>query len=451
MNKESFFNLHYHDENMYWYYNTFTGSLIKSKYNLEFLKDHSGEKDKNLLIENGFLVNEEIDEIKRVQELLEVSKYSTNSLNVTITPTLGCNFSCFYCFEKKTEQWKSKKNMNKSTQDKIVNYIVSNLAGRNELNIRWFGGEPLLNKEAIENISGVLIKICDLAGIKYYSTIQTNGFLVDDETINFFTANKITDVQITLDGDKDLHNKIRHEFIGQNSFETIINNIRSLLKYFEVTVRINLTNKNSFKINSLLDILSELDNSENLFVYFHPVYKFYNSTPNANAHTALGFNSVEDYAKIEVDILKYMHEKKMNLTWSQFAPRNLPCQALKLDGIMLDIDGDIIKCDHEYGDKKAIMGNVETGITDLEKLIEWTAINPKDNKYCSSCQLLPTCLGNCASIRKYVTPENACPSKKYNYMEQFKLKIQTIKNNSIIFDTGNIKLFSKSLRTMPVT
>lgn len=442
--KWSHFNIETLVKDEVWICNTFYGGIIK-------LNQHPAdlaENEKLVLASYGFLVHSDCDEVLLTQELLEKNKYQTNDLLVTIAPTLGCNFSCSYCFERATESWISKQRMSLETQNQLIAYIASNLSSRNRLCIRWFGGEPLLAPEIIYKVSNQLFDLCSRVGIQYHSTIQTNGFLLSSEHQDHLLKCHVDSIQVTLDGDEEDHNRVR--FIGrekQSTFSTILTNIQSAAQNFALVIRVNISPRNISSIPNLLEKLAENENVRRATIYFHPIYRLFNGKEEISVATANGFSSVREYAEQEIKLIQYAHTLGFSWSWGFSEPINLPCSALKVDGLMIDVTGSIIKCDHEMGVQSAAMGTVATGISDLEKLASWSSVNPRNNPLCPSCKILPTCLGNCESIRRRVSPEEACPSKKYNFLERLRLGIQELERSSPLQQTDNFSIFKYPSRT----
>jgi len=411
-----------------WIFNSASGCALRLTERELDIQEMT-EETKAILSDHGFLVESNVSELGNVQANFEKSKYALNSLSVTITPTLGCNFSCYYCFEKKTSLFKSKKTMDVETQLSVKNYIIANLKGRNSLFIRWFGGEPLLDPSAIQTISEDLIIICNLAGIRYDSVIQTNGYLLTEDNIKLLKSCKVSQIAITMDGNKVDHDFVRFDKKGGSSYDQILKNIERVVD-IPIIVRINVTKRNFNSVFTLIDDLTLLNtDTRRISIYFSAVYNYFNGNSNANAKSAVGYSSVSEYAKDELELYRHLYSYNCHeFSWSFLHPINLPCSALKVDGLMIDVGGDIIKCDNEFGVPEKYLGNVETGISNIQGLRSWMSQSPKDNPYCPSCELLPTCLGNCGSLRQVVDPVEACPSKKFNYKGLMEIGIKGLKD-----------------------
>jgi uncharacterized protein len=455
--KGSKYNLFCKVDDGLWIYNTLTGSLwlkkgdpVNSQFQFSDVPGGLSEPLLSTLRTNGLIVDEEVDETAFVQESVEVAKRSSRSMSVTIAPTLGCNFGCFYCFERKTSAWQEKKIMADDLTRVVQHFIFARLYGKSSLAIRWFGGEPLLASEKIRMISRDLLQVCDDAGIEFQSQIQTNGFLLDEEKLQLLRECRINTIHCTLDGDQENHNKTRHETPGQNTFDTIIRNLKvASSNGFSVIIRINVTSQNSNGIFGLIDTLAENFLVPGAQIYFYPVYSHYNGDLKHRSAAVVGFSNVKAFASLEVDYYKYLLVRGYKLGLGFLEPKALPCSALKDDDYMIDFDGRMLKCDHEFGSEESALGNIRTGITNTKRADHWSSINPRDNPLCPTCPILPTCLGHCASMRQHVTPEEACPSKKHNYAELLELCLrQSIwRTRAPVAAFADYELYHKSLRS----
>src|SRR5699024_5938565 len=119
-------------------------------------------------------------------------------------PTLSCNFGCPYCYEEPKSGF-----MSEEVQKSILDMITEAAKRRKDISVTWYGGEPLIAKDIIFNMSEKIINICEENDCDYSSYIVTNGYLVTDEIIENFKKYKITGAQITIDGPPEIHNSRR--------------------------------------------------------------------------------------------------------------------------------------------------------------------------------------------------------------------------------------------------
>lgn len=250
----------YYSENSYKLFNTrtnFCAIISKELYNtLSLLK----ECDFNLeslniphntlmhLIKGKVIVNPHEDEdYYNLKKYLRYNQaFSRASLGLIIVPTLACNFKCPYCYETNL----TSKNMSVSTMDQILRFVKN--TGCKTVNLCWHGGEPLL---AFEQIHYLLNKLYDIQDLKMKThSMVTNGFLLDPDKCKILSQYNIGHIQITIDGNRDFHNRSRRHKLGIPTFDIILENIENVFTYIpscHVTVRVNLREENKYQFPSL--------------------------------------------------------------------------------------------------------------------------------------------------------------------------------------------------------
>ena len=206
MSKYNFF-VYDSEENLI-VYNFLTGinSLVKimrsdvKKFKELFMKDKEipcdsiGQYTKvmDVLLQLGILVFNDINE-----NILYEAKYYKeiydNKLSLVILPTGKCNFNCAYCFE--TEQDFFRKPMSLESQNAIIKFLQKEIHNYKELKVCWFGGEPLLEPQAIKYLSENFMKICQARFIPYSAEIDTNGFGLDGDMFDMLYKLKVYEIQ----------------------------------------------------------------------------------------------------------------------------------------------------------------------------------------------------------------------------------------------------------------
>ena len=197
------------------------------------------------LIQGGFLIGNDEDEYTKILHTRNKAVfYNNNTFQLTILPTLECNFRCWYCYEQH-----STSKMTSATLRKIFKYIdyIVDQYPIFKFHLDWFGGEPLFYfDEVVEPISLYVKEVCEKQHISFQNTMTTNAFLMNDTMISKFRSLDLNGFQITLDGYKDLHNKTRFEKRGDDSYSKIIENINNICRIVDspsINIRINYTNK----------------------------------------------------------------------------------------------------------------------------------------------------------------------------------------------------------------
>ena len=247
------------------------------------------------------------------------------------------------------------------------------------MNIGWFGGEPLLEKELIRRVSHKLI--AKVGENNYNASITTNGSLIDENTIELFNECKISSVQITLDGVEEQYNRIKN-YINPDKFnyQTVIKNIERCCKNgIFVTIRLNISKEN---YNDVRLVLAELGNKfceyrKKMHVYVFPIMG------NKNDSSLYSYDSPE-LKEAMGEIYKQLFELGYKTSYKSlgFKVRPVHCSAFRYHSYSIDPDGNIFRCEHHLGQKEWAVGNVFNGVDE----------NSPKFKY---CRILPMCQGGC--------------------------------------------------------
>ncbi len=153
----------------------------------------------NLLVSNGFIINDEIDEISIIREKNNKAIHSKDYYLILL-PTLDCNFTCWYCIQNHISS-----KMDTITLENIKNHLDYMIDNKKieSLNIEWFGGEPFMYfKDIIEPISLYAIKKCSQANIPFRNSSTTNAYYINHSIASKLKGLKFQHFQITLDGSK---------------------------------------------------------------------------------------------------------------------------------------------------------------------------------------------------------------------------------------------------------
>ena len=424
--KESIFNIYYTaDDGARLAFNSLTCALavIDESYdklinNLNSINKNSIPKELNDCFNaayNGhFIVEDDIDELKELSIKRNFSKYSIESLGLTIAPTLACNFKCIYCYETSKPGMMSEK-----TRTQLIEFVRSQMTSIKSLDISWYGGEPLLAKDIIYSLSEEFIGLCQQHGIEYNAYMISNGSLLDDSTIQKLEEYKVRGIQITLDGPPKIHDNRRICKSGDGSFDTIIDRINRILltSKIDVSIRINLDRTNSNCLEELLKILSERLVSKDVRISFGQVTA---STEACRSIESSCYNNKE-FALEVVNyyplLVKYGFDNLNKFPYPRLT-LNYCCAEL-LNSFVVDPEGYLYKCWNEVGNHNRSVGNISDGHYDIthKKNATWVERNPIEYKKCSECALLPVCMGGCPHNDIILKKGCVCDMIKFNNKE----------------------------------
>lgn len=191
--------------------------------------------DVNWLLQENFILNEN----QRINIKVSETKYQNDTLQLILLPAgEACNLACVYCYEDHADQ----KSMNIEHQHTLLKFIQQQ--NKNNISIEYFGGEPMLNMKFISQFSELLNK----NNITYSASITTNGTFITESTLEKLYKANVKSFQITLDGYRDLHNKLRPSKNGSiDSYEKVSNALtiikNSPYQDISVTLRLNVNSE----------------------------------------------------------------------------------------------------------------------------------------------------------------------------------------------------------------
>ena len=422
------------DENgqEYYVYNTLSNALMeidKESYSLLFesrntqklsTADFDEDLWEALCINNIISDNDTDDYLKYKASITNIRKQRTG-MHLTLAPTMDCCFSCHYCFEK----YKEKKYMTPEIMDQIIKYVTSYPELKN-IKITWFGGEPLM---AVPQIEEFYDKFRDIWQEPFISNIITTGYHIDKESIRVMQKVGISSVQITLDGMKETHNKVKHLPSGEDVFERILSNIELLndsAPEINITIRVNLTLENKEEYIPLHKLcLTRFYGRSNITI--SPAFVLDRGTGDiCRSNNNIFFGHIER-SKFILNLAK----NGINSVFVRYPePFFNECAIRNEMAIAFDPEGYAYKCWEVIGNKEYAIGKLnDDGIlTDINQTIlnrQLYGADTFDDPICSQCKYLPICNGGCPIQRienKFEGGHNDCCSHYKGFMPDF-LKI----------------------------
>ncbi|GEM_PF-3860176 len=424
MLKRSRFNVYFKKNGNAYLYNSLTGAfvLLEEDFSKFYENEDLWYNDKDKLEEfkkGGFIVEAEFDEVKYYYlRVIDALWRSNDRHSFTILTTTGCNFACPYCYE--AQYGVRGKYMDRITQEMVVNFIEKRIKARPKkvLSLTFYGGEPLLNKEAIFFIGEKLKEIATQMDMEFRSDIVTNGYLLTpDLAMELHKRVNLISAQITVDGPEEVHNIMRPLKGGGKTFNVIMKNIKDILDNvdnFFINCRSNLNKKTYKYYEELLQyvdlqIRSKVKNPYNLSCYPY----FVTGEKEASYTLSDGdLFTTEEFGKIYGQyllplLLKYKHIKPENIIPE---PKFSLCMAPTPDSLLIEPDGSLQKCWDIVGMKKYSIGDIWNGV-DVARETKWLGYEFWDEK-CSECNMLPVCSGGCAK-NVIVDKERVCDFRKF--------------------------------------
>ncbi len=389
-------------------YNTVSGGVLKltKDYEKDFLQLSKENFSNNLeLIEilkyGNMLIEDNVDEVELLKSRHLIGRFNTQRLMLTIAPTLNCNFACSYCFE---EGYRNS-TMDQRTQDAIIDFVQKYRPSLTNLRVSWYGGEPLLALDSIENLTNRFINLLENK-IAYSASILSNGYNLTKEVARKLRELYIDRIHITIDGNRQVHDQRRMLINGEGTYERIIGNIKETIDIIPITIRINVDYSNIKTLDTLLDEFDSLCFKNKINFYIAPVDDIFSSCKNPNCMSG------GDYSKEEVEFYNLMLSRGFN-NFSLPVPNISNCGGVVLNSFVIDPLGNLYKCWNHVGNLKEKVGTVFEGPQFDKNLTKWLAFNPFDDQNCKKCKLLPICMGGCP-LNKLINGTYKCKPAKYN-------------------------------------
>ena len=342
----------------------------------------------------GFFVKEDIDEVDILRYRHKMAVIDSRDYHLVISPTLECNFSCWYCYQEHPKGY-----MNEDTKKKVMAHIKYMIEKKHitRLDLGWFGGEPLLYfDEVVYPISSYAKSLCQKHDIPYRANATTNGSKIDLAMIEKMKEIDLTSFQITIDGDPKRHNLIRNEK-GKPSFDIIMNNICNLcekIKNIHINLRLNYDDE-TLKSKELEKVFESIPKKYRKLISpnFQRVWQTFTQQNNEDKVS-------ENLRRLHLsDHCKSLGYVTGSLTNTFFIGTHYKCYADRSYYTKINYDGKLYSCTaRDYTEDYEIGILLENGkiVYNVEKQIKKLARATFENEMCLSCQYLPLCLGPCS-------------------------------------------------------
>lgn len=395
MLKESQFNFIFNFEGREFLYNLLTTSLVELTEDVlsKGVRNPSSDLAKSLVV-NGFLVDQEFDERLKYAYYFDATRLgcASRNLKVTLIPTYSCNLACPYCYQgqdKRTEK------MDFPGVERVLHFLDfaamegKNTDAINKVSISLYGGEPMMDKEALELFCSGAYTIANGYELPVSFDMTTNLTLLDDKMISLIKKCKIS-IQVTIDGPKYYHDKKRIYRSGLGTFDDIIKNLQRLkddgLSKL-VTIRINI-DKDTIDYAEAA-FLSVKEYSPN--IYFS-VIRHYKGANDCHKGLCVSEDLYSSFMPRTNEILA----KHGRAVYRQFGKKP-PCTLVTPNRYYIDCKFDVYGCDGLVNHPECRIGTLdEDGRLLLSSFyFEQMALSATRAKKCEGCKWLPACGGGC--------------------------------------------------------
>lgn len=399
--------------------------------NVKIIDNISDRDFVDLLKSKNILTDDETEQTALMKKKCQRNSilFESAYLNLTICPTLACNFRCSYCFENTHENTAV---MNSTTMDKLIAFVNS-FENAKHLSVSWYGGEPTLAFDIIKKLTERFKRL-----EKSYEDVGlvTNGYLLDEENIDQLNYLRIKTVQITLDGCASTHNRRRMLAGKRPTFNKIMANIDTLLNSSyegKCIIRINIDKLNMQEYTRLRSVLLERHKGKKIDIYPGRVYSSishsYDKSCNLCAKDWTNFITSLYYNNGIVPLDRFYPTKNAFNT----------CIANYHQGYVIGPEGELYKCWEDVGKSSMLIGNLhnEKPVINSELVARYIiGTDPFDDENCTTCSALPICGGGCVNKRlraKYFEEEGLyfCSPLKDNLVKYLEAYYDTYRTREI--------------------
>ena len=375
-----------------------------AEYLLEKLGDIYAEEDLRDLLEAvaeltaaGQLFTQDVYE----SYIGEVKERKTVVKALCLHIAHDCNLACKYCFAEEGEYHGRRALMSLEVGKKALDFLVANSGKRRNLEVDFFGGEPLLNWKVVKQLVEYGRSLEEANHKKFRFTLTTNGVLLNDEVMEFCNR-EMSNVVLSLDGRKDVNDKMRPFRNGSGSYDMIVPKFQ---KFAESRGQMDYYVRGTFTRNNL-------DFSKDVLHYADLGFKQMSMEPVV-AEPEMDYaireedipQILEEYDKLAVEYIKRKKEGRgFNFFHFMIDLNAGPCVAKRMAGCGSGTEylavtpwGDLYPCHQFVGNEEFLLGNVDTGIVNEEIRNEFKLCNVYAKESCKDCFARFYCSGGCSA------------------------------------------------------
>lgn len=318
-----------------------------------------------------------------------------------------CNLNCSYCFASQGKYHGERAVMSFEVGKQALDFLVAHSGSRRNLEVDFFGGEPLMNFEVVKELVAYARKIEKEHNKNFRFTLTTNGLLIDDDVIDF--ANKeMSNVVLSLDGRKEIHDRYRVDYAGNGSWERIVPKFQKLVesrdgKNYYMRGTFTHANPDFLKdIQQMLDLgFTELSMEPVVCAAGDPSELTEEDLPIV----------LEQYEELAKLMLKRDEEGKPFTFYHYMIDlTGGPCIYKRISGCGSGTEymavtpwGDLYPCHQFVGEEKFKLGDIWQGVTNTAIQQEFANCNVYAHPECRDCWARLYCSGGCAANAYHAT------------------------------------------------
>ncbi len=351
--------------------------------------------DVQYLIDNGQLYSEDKFKDLKLDRLHEKQEVKALCLHVAHT----CNLTCDYCFAGQGKFDGEDAIMSLEVGKRAIDFLIENSGDRRNLEVDFFGGEPLINWEVCKDIVRYARSIEKEHNKNFRFTLTTNGMLINDDVIEFCN-NEMYNVVLSLDGRKEVHDKYRTTRDGRGSYDIIVPKFQKLVKE---------RNNKGYYIRGTYT-KENLDFTEDIFQMVDLGFDELSLEPVVTSKddpVAIKEEDLpivfEQYEKLANFMIKKEEEgRPITFYHYMISLDNGPCIYKRVQGcgvgseyMAVTPQGDLYPCHQFVGNEQFKLGDIYKGITNKELREDFIDTNLYKHEECKDCWARLFCSGGC--------------------------------------------------------
>lgn len=312
-----------------------------------------------------------------------------------------CNLNCSYCFASQGKYHGDRALMSLDVGKRALDFLIENSGPRRNLEVDFFGGEPLMNWDVVKQLVGYARKREKEAGKNFRFTLTTNGMLIDDDVIDF-SNREMSNVVLSLDGRKEIHDRLRVDYAGNGSYDRIVPKFQEFVKRRgdgDYYMRGTFTHANPDFLN---DIKVMLDLGFDKLSMEPVVCAPGDEAALTEQDLPVVFEQYEKLAELMLEREKAgkpftFYHYKIDLT-------DGPCIYKRISGCGSGTEymavtpwGDLYPCHQFVGEEKYKLGDIWNGVTAKGVQDEFACCNVYTRPDCADCWAKLYCSGGCAA------------------------------------------------------
>ncbi len=312
-----------------------------------------------------------------------------------------CNLNCSYCFASQGKYHGERALMSFEVGKRAIDFLIENSGERRNLEVDFFGGEPLMNWDVVKQIVKYARSVEKQHGKNFRFTLTTNGMLIDDEVIEF-SNKEMSNVVLSLDGRREIHDATRVDYAGNGSYDRIVPKFQKLVasrggkNYY---MRGTFTHKNPDFTNDVFH-MAELGFTE---LSMEPVVC---APDDPMALTPEDIETVKgQYEILAKEMLKREKEGRGFTFYHYMIDLTAgPCIYKRISGCGSGTEymavtpwGDLYPCHQFVGEESYKLGDIWNGVTNDALRDEFRCCNAYARPECDDCWAKLYCSGGCAA------------------------------------------------------